>query len=428
MPITLNDILQSELYQMGYTPVIPELPLNTTVTGLSYIESEEMCYLLKGNELVIVTGCAFLHPSDFLSLIRLLKQKHCSGVLLTLGLYLHEIPEDVIAYCSDSKLPVFSIPHDKFSTNRLAHLSHTIYHSKTVYSELCRAFKNALSSSEEDFEYLSLFRKNHYPEETVFCVGIVELFKYNPDTKQKTYLKNKQNEIQKFLDSEYENVISIAANNQFIFFFPNCEDYIARDIIMDVYHLIRSNDLYEYIYLGTSEKFYSLKDIKRAYKQADFVTMLKKKAVLRTPIIRFSSLHSYKLLASIEDEQVLINYYKQHLEPLLEYDSLHKSSYFKLLEVLIQNDFNVAETASKLYMHRNSVNYKLNKIESILHCSLTTVSDKSILLEAYKIWCILYKEESIPDRRRRNPAVTIVSTATGDDRDEISLRPENCSN
>lgn len=419
--------IQYELKSMGYQLKTPENGLYAEVSGLAYIETAQMCSILKGNELIVTTGCNLKDADDFLALVRMLKKHDCMGILLTTDLYIAAIPQDVLVYCNDTQLPIYTIKASRFSPLKMAHLSNIIYQDKTTYLELCDAFKYAIIASENEEKYLSMFKKNGYSVDTFFCVGVVDIFLYNSDTKQKTYLKNHMDTIRSFLQNEYKDIITIDVNNEFVFLMPGCEDYTARDVIMDVYHLIRSNNIEEYIYLGSSEKFQSLTDIFRAYKQADFVVSLKKKAVLRVPVIRFGSLNSYRLIASIEDETVLHKYYKEHLKPLLEYDALHKSSYFQLLETLIQNDFNVAETATKLFMHRNSVNYKLNKIESILHCSLSTIAGKSLVLETYKIWCYLYKEESIPDRRRRSPAVTFVSTASGNEHDEISLSVENCT-
>lgn len=427
MSTILNNTLHSELIHMGYTLCTSETPGNSVISGFSYVETKEMCSLLKGNELVLITGCTFHEESDFLMLLRTLKQKKCACILFTLGLFLNEIPVDALIYCNDAKIPLFSIPSEKFSYARIARITNYIYKSRSASAELSTALSQALSAPEAVSSYLPVFEKNHYTEDTPFCIGIVEPFCYNFDTKQKTFFSSKHADIQLFVESEYEDVIMCKYNNQFVFFFPNCEDYIARDIIMDIYHLVRSNNINEFIYLGTSEKFHHLSEISRGYFQANFVTMLKKKSAPKMPVVRFSSLSTYKLLAAIENRQILETYYKQHLEPLIEYDRIHKSSYFKLLEALIQCDFNITETASKLYLHRNSINYKINKIESILRCSLTSVAEKSHLLSAYKIWCILYKQECIPDRRHRNPAVALVSSVSGDDKDEISITSENCS-
>lgn len=203
---------------------------------------------------------------------------------------------------------------------------------------------------------------------------------------------------------------------------------MARDVIMEIYHYLGSSDIFEYLYLGTSEKLTGLKNIRRAYEQAALVALMKKKSVLKLNVVRFGSLGSFRLLHAIGDTEVLDRYYKQYLAPLLEYDKLHHTSYFALLQVLIDHDFNVAETAVKLYMHRNTANYKIGKIREILRCDLTNLLDRSNIVEAYKIWCILYKKEDIPDRRKRKPTFTLVARASGERLDEMEMVPEFCVN
>ncbi len=426
MLMAINEMLQLELEKQGFELCTPNLTFCEPVTGVVSVETPLLCEMLKGGELVFVTGCAFREEKEFFSLIRKLKQKGCAGVLLVKELYLQEIPEEVRVYCNDAKLPFYEICSKNFSAEKMMQISHVIYQHRKTEVGLSAALYKAIREPEKTEDYLSIFSEFQYERETKFCIGVIEAFHYQPDTRKKVGMKEKAEEMKMFLKQEYPEAVMTEYQEQFVFFFPDCEDCIARDIIMDLYQLIRSRDIDEYIYLGVSEKGEDLCQIHKYYRQAEYVILLKKKSALRIPVIRFSSLTTYKLLFYIEDKQAMKSYYNQHLYPLLEYDHTHGSNYFEMLEALIFHDFNVAETAADLYLHRNSVNYKINKIESILKCSLNSIAERTCLLESYKIWSLLYKEEKIPDRRNRNPAVTLVTTATGEARDNIALYEEDC--
>lgn len=59
-------------------------------------------------------------------------------------------------------------------------------------------------------------------------------------------------------------------------------------------------------------------------------------------------------------------FYNYFLKPLIKYDETNSSELTKTLEEYLNNQFNVADTARKLFIHRNTMLYRLNKIEEIL--------------------------------------------------------------
>ena len=59
------------------------------------------------------------------------------------------------------------------------------------------------------------------------------------------------------------------------------------------------------------------------------------------------------------------------------YDEVNNTDYVELLINYFENNCKVNETASSLYIHRNTVNYKINKIEEILDLNLSDIGDRS---------------------------------------------------
>ena len=69
--------------------------------------------------------------------------------------------------------------------------------------------------------------------------------------------------------------------------------------------------------------------------------------------------HAY----TMDDRQL---YRCSSFEKLLETDLREKSSYIETLRCYFRHNQNVGETADSLYVHRNTINYRLNKIREIL--------------------------------------------------------------
>ena len=69
---------------------------------------------------------------------------------------------------------------------------------------------------------------------------------------------------------------------------------------------------------------------------------------------------------SVEDDEMIKEYYADTIEPLIQYDEINGTGYVDFLKVHFETGGNIQKTAGRLYLHRNSVIYKIHKIEEIL--------------------------------------------------------------
>ncbi|NLF28384.1 MAG: PucR family transcriptional regulator, partial [Clostridiales bacterium] len=67
------------------------------------------------------------------------------------------------------------------------------------------------------------------------------------------------------------------------------------------------------------------------------------------------------------------------LEKLLEYDRSSKSDLLGTLSVFIRCNYNTSMTARKLHIHRQSLLYRLEKIEALTEMSLKCHRDLFLL-------------------------------------------------
>lgn len=70
---------------------------------------------------------------------------------------------------------------------------------------------------------------------------------------------------------------------------------------------------------------------------------------------------------------------------LLRYDRKHDNNLCRVLYVYLTTDRNAAEAARELYLHRNTMLYKISKIEEILGQSLDDCMFRSRLLYSYYV-------------------------------------------
>ena len=79
------------------------------------------------------------------------------------------------------------------------------------------------------------------------------------------------------------------------------------------------------------------------------------------------------MLLGIEDKEILKEYYEKTIQPLVEYDKKNQSDLADVLWTYLKHDGSVKETADELYVHRNTINYKLNRAAEILDLNLSSL-------------------------------------------------------
>ena len=70
---------------------------------------------------------------------------------------------------------------------------------------------------------------------------------------------------------------------------------------------------------------------------------------------------------------------------LIRYERKKDNQYLKILKTYLACNFNISETAKQLYMHRNTLLYKLERIREILGDTLDRYDARLLLMLALYI-------------------------------------------
>lgn len=144
---------------------------------------------------------------------------------------------------------------------------------------------------------------------------------------------------------------------------------------------------------GVSMAFGHLKDIRTAYAQA--CSALESGLMLHpqenSRIYFYRDYYLYHVLRKVEDEIPMTSLYPGRLDDLLEQDLERGSNNLRLLETYLKNNQSVSATARQMYMHRNSVIYRIRRIEEMLRINLENHDDVfrmdfSICVLRYLFW------------------------------------------
>jgi sugar diacid utilization regulator len=85
------------------------------------------------------------------------------------------------------------------------------------------------------------------------------------------------------------------------------------------------------------------------------------------PVLAFEESGAYRLLLSAmsEDPAELQRFYAETVEPLVAYDEQYETGLVLTVEAFLEADGNVAGTAQRLFTHRHTIRYRLERVKEL---------------------------------------------------------------
>lgn len=175
-------------------------------------------------------------------------------------------------------------------------------------------------------------------------------------------------DVYNYLNDVFEdnNYLAIDRDNEiFIFNKFNSSIYI-EDFVAKLYnHLKFLKENIEFS-IGVSKHYKDIKNIEKLRDQAYLAALFSKQG-----IVYYNSLDTIKLLYPLKDDKEIQKYYGKTIKKLELYDKEHDSSLIKTLETYFRYNLQKTIVAEKLFIHVETLRYRLNKIESITGYSLS---------------------------------------------------------
>jgi sugar diacid utilization regulator len=99
------------------------------------------------------------------------------------------------------------------------------------------------------------------------------------------------------------------------------------------------------------------------------------------PVLAFEATGAYRLLlpAMSEDPGELQRFYAETVEPLVAYDGQYETDLVQTLETFLECDGNVANTAQRLYTHRHTIRYRLERVRDLTGLDVSSTDGREKL-------------------------------------------------
>ena len=137
--------------------------------------------------------------------------------------------------------------------------------------------------------------------------------------------------------------------------------------------------------IGISKVCNSLKYLNYAFEESSFVLKIGNKLKGNETVYFYDDFIIYHLLSEISNHPTLSKIYKNTIVRIKKNDSESNSELLKTLQSLVECDFSISQTSEKLFIHRNTLYKRINKINSILDSDIDKSEYRLLLQIALKL-------------------------------------------
>ncbi|AZR72674.1 hypothetical protein BBF96_04280 [Anoxybacter fermentans] len=239
---------------------------------------------------------------------------------------------------------------------------------------------------------LSRAKAMHWDLKGPFCVIIFELIKdsnANSNSRKKHMIWNRIVQgVKQICENKKEEVIFGEWGTRLILLhsIPDKQDdldnYLGKTID-EVKQLIEQYQ--QKYYIGVSSLSKGLFSLKQSYREAKESIRVAKITNCYGKVLYYEKLGVYRLLHKI-DAKVLENFLHDILGPLIRYDQENNTELVKTLDCYFKNNANLKRLADELYVHYNTILYRMERIQTILGVDLSDRDTRLNLEIALKIY------------------------------------------
>lgn len=361
--------------------------LSNSIRWAYKVEEMEFGKWVKGGELLVVSnGIAKYQEFSLYEIVKTAIKHHMAGALLLIGKgYVEDITAQIITLANRYSFPIFTMRWDAIPLVELFEdLGHAIAYQNNLESQKDDILANIIfgncNKSKEQLFYSKIIDYGISPPFQVFSIYF---FKDNEESDDR--IKN----IKEVWDSFQVSVLLTKYGSNYIGLLhakENDADAKKWEDFKDRFmNLIKTEDRERSFLIGVGQTYRELKQIQRSFQEATKCITLSHKLKKTDHISFYNQLGFYNLILHINDERVLKDYCKQILGTLIEYDKENNTELMKTLKQLIEANGNILETSKLLYMHRNTIKYRIQRIEELTGKSINESVDRTCFQTALMI-------------------------------------------
>jgi hypothetical protein len=394
LSITLRQVFE-RVRHLEVSLVAGQAGLDREVVWTHMVDSAAISSFQQGRELVLTTGLGLDADFSLLELVQKVYHNGASGILVNVGHYIDDIGPEVKRFADDHDFPVFEVPWRIRMAEIERIVCFDIMQEKQDRMELDNALACACFSPEHEELYLPLLKSRGYAPDGVCLAAVLRIY-----DRGKGIPLDRLDHFCAVLNSSFRfsgrKVLCTTQEKQMLLVLEPADEKAACGLMNKFFDdLCARLAPAETALLCIGQPVRGLRSMSRSYQTACRLADIAlsgslpgEEACGRHRLVCFKEAGPYRLLLGVEDRETLRSYLEDTVLPLVDYDALHQTDLCSILQCYLDHDCSLQKTADELYMHRNTVHYKISKISDILSLDLTSLENRiqvSLGLASYRI-------------------------------------------
>ena len=343
-------------------------------------ESFSLSQWVHGGELLIISRPVSSEP-DF-NLAALLKEAihlNMSGALLLIGPnYVEKISKSVLSLCNENEFPLFAIPWNLPLVDFFEEIGHAISNNNFYQSTrndviFNIVFENQLSASALKLQASNSgysFEGSHH----FFLLHFILPESGQTARMEQTICNNLYEYLDQAFSEQNTSFLASTYSNHIIGIFPDKDFSEITKLFQKTIDYVSLTHPQLTCNIGVGLSVSDVTKLKQSYEQAAECIHYCNKLKLNHQHLCYNQLGLYQLFSDLNQTQLYESFVETQLGALIHYDADNHTRLVETLSLYLQNNCNILHTADAAYTHRNTIKYRITRIEELLHVDLQNAS------------------------------------------------------
>ena len=342
-------------------------------------EDFNLAELIHGEELVIVTNASLTdHDDKIIDMIRVMSVKNITAFVINEG----QISQRVIDYCNEIELPLYELSVSLHLIDLSQIVCRALVEEEIHANSRERVLSDILYSDHLQID--EIMKQAGYLGVSLSGRQQVIVVRMRERDGEEGSLMEIQEQMKKYVKTEFHsygagNLMILSQADSVVILLP--AGLFSRDLLATILmKVIRRGESSCGISMkaGIGTGYEYIEDFKKSWQEAKNALAISGILNQEEKVYFYEELGIYSLIAQISNGKFLDEYMESKIGRLIEADQMQEGDLCETLEAYLEHNCNANATAEALFIHRNTMRYRMNKIRRILD---DDISDISVFLE-----------------------------------------------
>lgn len=371
MGFTIREVLSETASQYKVELIAGGRGDQRIISWVHVIEDATIIQNFWGNELAVTLGIGFPTEESLLHIIELLIRHRSSGLIINTGKYITEISPRIKDYCEEHGFPLMTVPWEIYVADMVKDFCIRIFESEQNEKMYAKAFL-AILQNRDNRENARKILANAYEIEEMFQIAVIYI---NPRIKRDLmFVRKAESRVRTLLDRLGYSYSFFEEETHFILVVNKITQKEIHKILERIVQQYRKKQQEEAVFVGIGTKAENIEQLHISFIKAR--AAMRMAVYMKKAVVYYEDMGVSSIIFTVEDDDILREYYNKTLSVLLQYDEKHQSNYVETLENYLQYNGSIQAIAQAMFTHRNTVNYRIHKIYELLGSELKTTSER----------------------------------------------------